>query len=119
MNCKELSTFVFEFPFIFINNQAMKNLKLSALVTAVLGFFAVFAIIFLFLSLSDIADTGTTLKMEWYVAGICLLIISLFTISSLVTLGLLLKILNTSEIINLMTDYDAKRQTNENKIKLS
>ncbi|MGE5406218.1 MAG: hypothetical protein ACM3NR_00790 [Methanosarcina sp.] len=93
----------------------MKNLKLSALVTAVLGFFAVFAIIFLFLSLSDIADTGTTLQMEWYVAGICLIIISLFTISSLVTLWLLLKLLNTSEIINLMTDYNVKSKSSRKK----
>jgi hypothetical protein len=87
----------------------MKNLKISALVTAVLGFFAVFAIIFLFLSLSDIADTGTTMVLEWYVAGTCLVILSAFTISALVTLGLLLKVLNTSEIIDLMTDYDLKR----------
>jgi hypothetical protein len=87
----------------------MKNLKISALITAVLGFFAVFAIIFLFLSLSDIADSGTTLLLEWYVAGTCLIILSAFTISALVTLGLLLKILNTSEIIDLMTDYDINR----------
>jgi hypothetical protein len=57
--------------------------------------------------------------MEWYVAGTCLIIISIFTISSLITLWLLLKLLNTSEIINLMTDYNVKRNSSENKIKLS
>jgi hypothetical protein len=91
----------------------MKTLKFSALFTAVLGFFAVFAIIFLFLSMSDIADSGTTLRLEWYVAGICLVVISAFTISALVTLVLLLKLLNTSEIISLMTDYEIKKSGNE------
>ncbi|HEX2977169.1 MAG TPA: hypothetical protein VHO68_14635 [Bacteroidales bacterium] len=84
----------------------MKNLKICASITAVLCFLAVFSIIFLFMSLSDIADSGTALHLEWYISGICLIILSAFTLSSIITLSLLLKHLNTSEIINLMTDYD-------------
>lgn len=80
----------------------MKKLRFSATVTAILGFFAVISIILLFLALSDIADTGTTFRLEWYVAGICLIVLTAFTISVFVTLSYLLK--TSDRLINLTTD---------------
>ena len=69
----------------------MKTLKKSATVTAVLGFISVFAMIFLFLALSDIADMEENLTLEWYVAGTCMIILATFILSTFVTLGLGLK----------------------------
>lgn len=80
----------------------MKKLRFSATVTAILGFFAVISLVFLFMALSDIADSGTTFRMEWYVAGLCLIVLSAFTISVFVTLGYLLK--TSDRLINLTTD---------------
>jgi hypothetical protein len=69
----------------------MKKLRYSATVTAIMGFFSVLALIFLFLALSDIADLENDLTLEWYVAGICMITIALFIISTFITLGLMLK----------------------------
>jgi hypothetical protein len=69
----------------------MKNFKLSAAVTAILGFLSVLALIFLFLALADIAHMDEDLTLEWYVAGICMIILAAFTISTFVTLGFGLK----------------------------
>ena len=80
----------------------MKKLKLSATFTAVLGFFSVLALIFLYLALYDIADSGENLVLEWYTAGISMMILFAFTISTFITLGYLLKVFN--ELINLTTD---------------
>jgi uncharacterized membrane protein len=80
----------------------MKKLRFSATVTAILGFFAVISLVFLFLALSDIADAGTTFRMEWYVAGLCLIVLSAFTVSVFVTLGYLLK--TSDRLINLTID---------------
>jgi hypothetical protein len=66
----------------------MKTLKKSATVKAVLGFFFVFALVFLFLALSDIAHMEEDLTLEWYVAGTCMIILAAFTLSTFVTLGL-------------------------------
>lgn len=75
----------------------MKKLKFFATVTAILGFLAVLALIFLYLALSDNADSGTKLKLEWYVAGTCLIILGTFIISTFITLGFFLKTLRISE----------------------
>lgn len=69
----------------------MKKFKFSATVTAILGFLSVLALIFLFLALSDIADMEENLTLEWYVAGVCMIILVTFTISTFVTLGFVLK----------------------------
>lgn len=69
----------------------MKNLRLASAITAVLGFFAVLAVIMLFLALSDIAGGDENLILEWYIAGICIIIISSFIVSTFVTLGLLMR----------------------------
>jgi hypothetical protein len=69
----------------------MEKLRFSAGCTAVLGFISVIAQVFLFLALADIAHQEQDLSPEWHIAGICMIILSLFTISTFVTLGFLLK----------------------------
>lgn len=71
----------------------MRILIQSAIINAVLAAISVFAIIFLYLSLGDIANQETDLTLEWYIAGICLFILALFTISTIITLVLLFKYL--------------------------
>jgi hypothetical protein len=71
----------------------MRILIQSAIVNAILAAVSVFAIIFLFLALSDIANHENDLTLEWYIAGICLFVLALFTISTIVTLVLLFKYL--------------------------
>jgi len=80
----------------------MKRLRFSATITAILGFFSVMALILLFMALSDIADSGTAQKLEWYVAGTCLIVLVAFTISTFITLGYLLK--TSDKLIKLTTD---------------
>lgn len=79
----------------------MRRLRLSATVTAVLGFFATLSLIFLFLALADIADS-TANTAEWYAAGVCLIVLTAFTMSVFITLGYLLK--TSDRLINLTTD---------------
>jgi cell division protein FtsW (lipid II flippase) len=69
----------------------MKKLKISATFTAILGFFLVLALIFLYLALSDIARQEEDLILEWHVAGVCMIILSIFVVSAFVTLGFLIK----------------------------
>lgn len=80
----------------------MKRLRLSATVTAVLGLFSILSLVFLFVALSDIADNEAASSLEWYVAGVCLIILTAFTISVFVTLGYLLKM--SDRLINFTTD---------------
>jgi hypothetical protein len=80
----------------------MKRLKLSATITAVLGFFSVIALIFLYLALADIAHKETVSGTEWHIAVICMIVLTIFTISVFVTLTYLLK--TSSRLINLTTD---------------
>ncbi|HLN20965.1 MAG TPA: hypothetical protein VK213_07735 [Bacteroidales bacterium] len=80
----------------------MKRLRLAATITAILGLLSVGSIVFLFFALSDIADNPANSQTEWYIAGVCLLIISVFTISVFITLGYLLK--TSDRLINLTTD---------------
>jgi hypothetical protein len=76
----------------------MKQLRFSATITAVLGFFSAIAMLFLYLSLADIAHNEPNQILEWRVAGICMMIIGLFIISTFVTLGYLLKNVNLRDI---------------------
>lgn len=69
----------------------MKKLRLSATITAILGILSVLSIISLYLALSDIANHEQDQTLEWYVSGICIIILGTFTISTFVTLGLLFK----------------------------
>jgi hypothetical protein len=69
----------------------MKSLRMSATITAILGFLSVIALIMLFLALSDIADHEPNLTLEWYISGICIFILGAFTISTFFTLGFLFK----------------------------
>jgi hypothetical protein len=79
----------------------MKRLKLSATITAVLGFFSAIALIFLYLVFADIAGKEIMSPVELYI-GICLIVLTIFTISVFVTLTYLLK--TSSRLINLTTD---------------
>jgi hypothetical protein len=71
----------------------MRLLIQSAIINAILAVASVIALIFLFLSLSDIASHEPNLTLEWYIAGICLFVLALFIISTIVTLILLFKYL--------------------------
>lgn len=84
----------------------MKKMKFSATVTAVLGLLSIVALILLFLALSDIADSGTALKTEWYIAGLCIIVLSAFTISTFITLAFFLKTLRVSERLTVETHMD-------------
>lgn len=75
----------------FKGKSESRMLRLSATVTAILGIVSVIALIFLFLALSDIADMEEDLSLEWHIAGLCMIIISIFTISTFVTTSLLFK----------------------------
>ena len=66
-------------------------MKLSATITAFLGFLSVLALVMLFLALSDIANHESDVTLEWYITGICIIILSAFTVSTFITLGLLFK----------------------------
>jgi uncharacterized membrane protein len=69
----------------------MKTLKIAATVTSILGFFSVIALVFLYLALSDIANHEPDQTLEWYVAGICLIVLCAFTLSTLITMARLFK----------------------------
>ena len=77
------------------HSRFMKKLRISANVTAILAFLSVVALIFLLPALTDIADNNEDLVLEWYISGICLIILAAFTISTIITLGYLIK---TAEI---------------------
>lgn len=81
----------------------MKRLKLVATITAVLGLLAVLSVIYLFVEFAKVSENPLTDK-EVYLAGGCLIMISLFIISAFVTLGYLLK--TSDRMINLTTDTD-------------
>jgi hypothetical protein len=69
----------------------LKNLKISATITMVLGGFVSLAMIFLFLALSDIAHNEADLSLEWKVTGISMIVIGVFIISTFTSIGFLLK----------------------------
>lgn len=67
----------------------MKKLKIAANISLILGIISVIAIIMLFLALADIGHQESDLTLEWYVAGICMMILGAFILSVFVTLALL------------------------------
>ena len=67
----------------------MKALKLSASVTAILGFLAALSLVFLFLALTDISHGEADQTLEWHVAGVCMIVSGIFIVSVFVTLILL------------------------------
>ena len=69
----------------------MKNLKISAAITLVLGILATMATLFMFLALSDIANNEPDLSLEWRIVGISMIITGVFIISTFTTIGILLK----------------------------
>lgn len=73
----------------------MQKLKLSATVNAVLCFLAVLSLIFLFLALSDIANGESDTSLEWYIAGVCMIILAVFAVSSVITSYQIFKHLKT------------------------
>lgn len=75
------------------NYLLLKKAKVSSAITSILGFLSVVSIILLYLALSDIADNETDLTLEWYIAGVCLFILSIFTASTFVTVRFLLKLI--------------------------
>lgn len=68
-----------------------RNLRLSVTITMILGFLSVLSLISLVLALSDIAKGTEDLKIEWYIAGISILIFGIFTVSTFITLGIMMK----------------------------
>lgn len=103
----------------------MKKLKFFATVTAILGFLAVLALILLYLALSDITDSAANLKLEWYVAGTCLIILGAFTVSTFIMLGFFLKTLRISERLTIESHLNSevnsksKKLTNEGSVGFS
>jgi len=69
----------------------MKNLKISITITLVLGGLAILAMIFLYLALSDIAHNEQDLSLEWRIAGISMIVIGVFIISTFTTIGILFR----------------------------
>ena len=69
----------------------MKHLRIAANVTLFLGIISVFALILLYLALTDIGHNEPDATLEWYVAGICMIFLVIFTFSVFVTLALLFK----------------------------
>jgi hypothetical protein len=69
----------------------MKRLRITATVTAVLGFISFPVLILLYLALADIAHQEPDTVPEWRIAGICLIILSFFLISTFVTIGFIIK----------------------------
>ena len=66
----------------------MKKLKIATKITFALALISVVALIFQFLALADIAQNKEDLKLEWYITGISMMIIGVFVISAIVTLGM-------------------------------
>jgi len=75
----------------------MKKLIFSATFTAGFGVLSVISLVLLYKALSDIANHEPDLTLEWYITGICLIILCAFTLSTFITLGFLLKYLRIRE----------------------
>jgi hypothetical protein len=69
----------------------MKSLRISATVTLVLGSFALIALILMFLAFSDITKESDT-TLEWKVVRVCYLELLLYTISTIITISLMMKV---------------------------
>jgi len=66
----------------------MKKLKIAVNITFALALISVVALIFQFLALADIAQNKEDLKLEWYITGISMMVLGVFVISTIVTLGM-------------------------------
>ena len=66
----------------------MKKLKIAVNITFALSLISVVALIFQFLALADIAQNKEDLKLEWYITGISMIVLGVFVISTIVTLGM-------------------------------
>jgi len=66
----------------------MKKLRIAVNVTFTLSLISVLALIFQFLALADIAQNKEDLKLEWYITGISMIILGVFVISTIITLGM-------------------------------
>jgi hypothetical protein len=66
----------------------MKKLRIAVNVTFALSLISVLALIFQFLALADIAQNKEDLKLEWYIIGISMIILGVFVISTIITLGM-------------------------------
>lgn len=69
----------------------MKTLKASLTINLVAGFFSVLSMIALFLAMADIGHNEPDLTLEWKVAGISMVIIGIFIVSTFITSGFILK----------------------------
>jgi uncharacterized membrane protein len=69
----------------------MKNVRISATVTAILGFLSLIALVLMYLALSDISKEPDTV-LEWKVVQFCWITILLFVISTFFTVGYIFKI---------------------------
>ncbi len=68
-----------------------RKLRFSVTLTLILGFISVLFIILLYLALADIGHGGEDLSLEWRIAGISLIVLGVFVISTFVTIGYLMK----------------------------
>lgn len=69
--------------------EIKSGLRISTTITGFLAFLSIAAIVFLYLALCDIAKNEQDLTLEWYLAGICMIVIGAFILSTLVTIGFL------------------------------
>ena len=69
----------------------MKKLRISATITAILGFLSLIALVLMYLALSDIAKEPDTV-LEWKIVQFSWITILLFVISTFVTVGYIVKI---------------------------
>ena len=68
----------------------MKSLRVSATVIGVAVIISLLALLFIYLSLIDIAHGKSDISLEWRIVGICHSIFFLFTISTFTAPGFLL-----------------------------
>jgi len=71
--------------------HSARKLRLSVTLTLVLGIISVLFIILLYLALADIGHGGEDLTLEWHIAGISIIVLLVFVISTFVTIGYLMK----------------------------
>jgi hypothetical protein len=70
----------------------MKKLRISATLTVILGSASFFALVFMFLALSDISNNEPDTLLEWKIVQFSWITLLLFVFSTFVTLGYIMKI---------------------------
>ncbi len=73
------------------SSSPTRKLKFSVTLTLILGIVSAMFIILLYLALADIGHGGEDLTLEWHIAGISLIVLGVFIISTFVTIGYLMK----------------------------